>query len=436
MTKLEKYTKQHSDTVLAMKAILEQTDEDGNLTPEQKTEYDALDAKRAGYAEAMTREAAVEKAERFAPAAATAPASPGLSLIRGGEPREAERPWESFGEQMQAIRQAYSPGRVVDPRLYAAASGMNQAVPSEGGFAVAPQFVTAIWDGLNQATENLIGLTDQYTVEGESLSFVANAETSRVTGSRYGGVQGYWINEADQITKSKPKVRTMKLEPKELAVLIYCTAKALENAPALEQFLTRAATDEIGFMVGDSIVNGTGAGQPKGIMGSGCKVTVNKETSQPNTTIVQENIAKMWARLHPRARRNAVWLHNVDIEPQLDFLNTVVKNVAGTENVGGYANKVFDAEKRTLKGRPLMAVEYCQTLGQEGDLILVDLTTYAAGVRAAGLKYASSIHVRFEFAETAFRFMFAVDGQTWLAAPLTPFKGSNTLSSVITLQTR
>jgi hypothetical protein len=62
----------------------------------------------------------------------------------------------------------------------------------------------------------------------------------------------------------------------------------------------------------------------------------------------------MWARLHPRARAGAVWLMNVDCEPQLDFLNTVVKNVAGTENVGGYANKVYDAEKRTIKGRPIV----------------------------------------------------------------------------------
>jgi hypothetical protein len=57
-------------------------------------------------------------------------------------------------------------------------------------------------------------------------------------------------------------------------------------------------------------------------------------------------------------------------------------------------------------------------------------------VRASGLKYASSIHVRFEYAETAFRFMTAVDGQSWMNAPLTPYKGSNTLSNVVTLQSR
>lgn len=441
MTKLEKYQKQHAETVEALRAINEAAaaaNDLGELTPEQDTEYKALDKKRAALQASIQRERETEQADLLAQPVDTAPASgaAALALIRGGFDRGAERPWASFGEQLQAIMAAYSPSMVVDPRLFAAASGMSQGIPSEGGFAIAPQFVADIWDRLNEGTANLLGLTDQYTVTGESLSFPANAETSRATGSRYGGVQGYWINEADQITKSKPKLRKLTLEPKELAVLIYCTAKALENAAGLQQYLSRAATDEIGFLVGDAIVNGDGVGKPKGITVSGAKITVAKETNQAANTVVQENISKMWARLHPRSRPTAVWLHNVDVEPQLDALSTTVKNVAGTENVGGYANKVFDAERRTLKGRPLIAVEYCQTLGTEGDLILVDLGAYASGVRAAGLKYETSIHVRFEFAETAFRFMFAADGQTWLAAPLTPFKGSNTLSTVVTLATR
>ncbi len=127
---------------------------------------------------------------------------------------------------------------------------------------------------------------------------------------------------------------------------------------------------------------------------------------------------------------------NVDVEPTLDDFNTPVKNVAGSENVGGFASAIYNADRNTLKGRPIIFAEYCQSLTTEGDIILVNLKSYATGVRAAGLKYASSIHVRFEFAETAFRFMFAVDGQSWMASALTPYKGSNTLTNIVTLQTR
>lgn len=438
MTRLEKYKAQHGETVVNMKAILEAADAaGGSLTADQDKEYGQLDSKRKTLEASISRETDVEAAELKATAVRTTPAAAESVIVTGGHEREADKPWLSYGEQLQAIRAAYSPGMGFDKRLFAGTpSGMNQMVPSEGGFAVAPQFVTTIWDGINKGTDNLIGMTDQYTVEGESLSFNANAETSRANGSRYGGVQGYWINEADQITKSKPKLRQMKLEPSELAVLVYCTDKSLQNASALEQFLTRASTDEIGFMVGDSIYNGLGGFQPKGLMASGSKVAVNKETSQATGTFLKANANKMWARLHPRLRSNAVWLMNVDVEPTLDDFNTPVKNVAGTENVGGFASAIYNADKNTLKGRPILFVEYCQSLTTEGDVMLVNLGTYASGVRAAGLKYATSIHVRFEYAETAFRFMFAVDGQSWLNSALTPYKGTNTLTNIVTLQTR
>jgi HK97 family phage major capsid protein len=437
MTRLEKYKKQHGETVASQKAILEAAEETGgNLTADQDKEYKVLNTKRVELEASIDRESAIEAAERKATAVVTQAAEP-VTVVRGGEEREVAKPWLSFGEQMKAIQAAYVPGGDFDRRLLAGTpSGMNQMVPSEGGFAVAPQFSTELWDKLNAGTDNLIGETDQYVVEGESLSFNANAETSRANGSRYGGVQGYWINEADQITKSKPKLRQMKLEPTELAVLIYCTAKSLENAPALEQYLQRAATDELGFMIGDSIVNGLGGFQPKGLLLSGSKVTVNKETSQPTGTLLKANVNKMWARMHPRLRGDAIWLANVDVEPTFDDFNTPVKNVAGSENVGGFPSVIYNAEKGTLKGRPIRFVEYCQSLTTEGDLILVNLKTYATGVRGAGVKYATSIHVRFEYAETAFRFMVAIDGQSWLNSALTPFKGANSLTNIVTLQTR
>jgi HK97 family phage major capsid protein len=58
----------------------------------------------------------------------------------------------------------------------------------------------------------------------------------------------------------------VKVEPQQMAVLVYVTEKLLRNSPvALEQYVSRSATSEISFMTGDAIVNGSGAGQPKGL---------------------------------------------------------------------------------------------------------------------------------------------------------------------------
>ena len=358
------------------------------------------------------------------------------ATITVGAQRETLRPFETFGAQLQSVMQASTPGGSVDPRLYAAASGMSQGVPAEGGFLVAPEFSTAIWEGISGAPDAILPLTDNYTVTGESLTFNADAETSRATGSRRGGIRSYWMAEAAQYTASKPTFRQVRVEPYELGVFVYLTDKLMANSGvALQQYVSRCAADEISTMVTEAIVNGTGVGQPKGITAAGAKIEVAKETSQAAATVNQINISKMWARMHPRLRADAVWLYNVDVEPQLDALSTVVKNVADTENVGGYANKVFDAERRTLKGRPLVACESCATLGTAGDLILWSPKSYLTGTRG-GVKEAMSMHLRFDYNEQAFRFLFAVDGQPWHASAITPLKGSNTLSSIVTLAVR
>lgn len=360
-------------------------------------------------------------------------------VVRVGNDRAVDKPWASKTEFFGAVIAADSPTTATSPdvRLFAGPTGMGQAVPSEGGFLVPPTFAQEIWDGVNAEPDSLLAQTDSYPVEGESVTFNANAETSRATGSRFGGVQAYWLNEADAATPSKPKFRQARVEPQEIAALVYLTDKLLRNAPAtLGPYVTRAASSEIDFMVGAAIWAGTGAGQPQGMFTSPSLITVNKETSQAAGTILQENISKMWARLHPRARAGASWYINADVEPALDTLNSVVKNVAGTENVGGYANKVFDAEKRTLKGRPIKVVEYAESLGTKGDIVLWNPQWYLTGVAASGIQQAVSMHVRFLNAEQALRFMFAVDGQPWLAAAQTPFKGANTLSSHVALQSR
>lgn len=350
---------------------------------------------------------------------------------------DPRRGFQSAGEFGLAVMNAMLPGiRAQDERLAALASisGMGQTVGADGGFLVPPEFSNAIWDGLNTAPDNLLGRTDQYTVQGESLTFPANAETSRATGSRYGGIQGYWLAEGSQMQGSKPKFRDVKLEPHGMAVLVYVTDKLLKNSPvALDQYLTRAATDEIAYLTGESIISGTGVGKPKGILNSACRVSIAKENAQAATTIVAANINKMWSRMHPKSRANAVWFINVDIEPQLELLTMNV----GTGGIPIYLppGGIADAPNSRLKGRPVIPIEYCETLGTEGDIILADLKAYASGTRG-GVEAAMSMHLRFDYNESAFRFLFEVDGQPWLNSAITPAKGSNTLSPFVTLAVR
>lgn len=342
--------------------------------------------------------------------------------------------WSNMGEFATGVFAGCKPGGVVDERLrIGAATGMSQGTGSDGGFLVPPEFSSTIYDGVMGQADSLIARTDNYTVTGESLTFPANAETSRATGSRWGGVRGYWISEAAQITSSSPKLRQVKVEPQQLAVLVYATEKLLRNATAAAQYLTRSARDEINFLLGDAIVNGDGVGKPVGFVGHASVVSVSKESGQAAATIVAANINKMWSRCLAAARNRAVWLINQDVEPQLEGLSAVV----GSGGLPIYLppGGIADTPNARLKGRPVIVSEYSATVGTVGDISLVDFSSYLTGTRG-GVQEAMSMHLRFDYAESAFRFMFEADGQPWLASPITPFKGTNTLSPIVTLATR
>jgi HK97 family phage major capsid protein len=168
-------------------------------------------------------------------------------------------------------------------------------------------------------------------------------------------------------------------------------------------------------------------------MASPALVTVPKEAGQGADTVVSENISKMWARMWAKSRANAVWFINQDVEPQLDAMGVTV-GLGGIPTYmppGGLA----DAPYGRLKGRPVVIVEQASTVGDTGDILLADLSQYLL-IDKGGVQAATSIHVQFVTDETAFRFVYRVDGEPVWNAPLTPFKGSNTLSPFVALAAR
>jgi HK97 family phage major capsid protein len=201
-----------------------------------------------------------------------------------------------------------------------------------------------------------------------------------------------------------------------------------------------AFSDELLFAIENAIVNGTGAGQPLGLLTENCKIEVSKETNQTATTLWGPNIVKMWARMWARSRPNAVWLINQDVEPYLWGL-ALEGRYASAATAADAIPIYYPAGTITnqgnygiLMGRPVIPVEFCQTLGTAGDIILVDLSQYLMIQKPAAS--AMSMHVRFTTDELTFRLTYRCDGRMWWKSALTPFKGTNTLSPLITLAAR
>jgi len=361
--------------------------------------------------------------------------SPRSSIKIEKDEQEKRDKFQSFGEQLTAVYQACRPGGFVDPRLASrAATGLQEGRPSDGGFLVQTDFASRILE--NVWTSGLVtSRVTRYTLSGNSNALKLNGmdETSRADGSRAGGIRGYWAGEADEKTSSKPKFRQIELKLNKLIGLCYATDELLEDASALESVITTGFTKEFDFKITDAIINGTGAGQPLGILSSGCLVSVTKEAGQAADTIVYENIVKMWARMMASSMPNAVWLVNQDCLPQLHTMSLAV----GTGGVPVYmpAGGASASPYGTLYGRPVLPIEQCQTLGTAGDIILADLAHYLM-IDKGGLKRDVSIHVRFVYDESCFRFVLRTDGQPELASAITPFNGTDTLSHFVTIADR
>lgn len=332
------------------------------------------------------------------------------------------------GSATEQIVKSFSSDQVVK-----AAQGMGELVGSDGGFLVPPEFSNTVFERVYKEND-LLKRTDQYTVSGNSMVFPRNAESSRANGSRWGGARAYWVQEGGTITASRPTFGRLTLNLHKLACLTSITEELLSDSGiALAQYLGRVFPSEIGFVVGDSLISGTGAGMPLGILNAPCTVSSTRTTAGH---IVSQDIVNMWARLFRSAssgeNSGAAWFINQDCSPDLHLMTLGIGTAGVTTYMppGGLSGKPY----ATLLGAPVFETEWNSTLGTVGDIILADMSQMVS-ISKGGMDTQNSMHLYFATDEQAFRTTFRLDAQPWQAAPLTPFKGSNTQSPFVTLAT-
>lgn len=409
-------------------------DENRDLTEDEAAEFDAIFAEMDKTQKSIARAEKLELSARSVSvphrqSVPQVPKSPRIEVVDDGR-----WGWQSLGEFALGVRTAAMPGGQsrMDNRLIANAPTTygTEGVGSDGGFAVPPQYSSEIVQ-LLKSEQSLLSLTDQMTTTSNSMVFPVD-ETSDWQST--GGILAYWESEAGQITQSKPSFKQLTVNANKVTALVPVSEELREDAPALDRYLRMKAPQKILFKVNLAIVQGTGAGQPLGILNSGALVSVAKETGQAADTIVFENINKMWSRLYAPCRMNAVWLINQDIEPQLDGMSVTV----GTGGAPVYLppGGLADTPYARLKGRPVIPTQACETLGDQGDIILADLSQYLTVQKAGGMRSEVSVHLWFDYDLAAYKFVLRIGGQPWWSTTISARDGSNTMSPFVTLDER
>lgn len=424
----------------ASAAIAAQADEAGeDLTDEQIETIEAnaaeveklskqINARKLVQPQGQGRKTAPEPQNRNEPGRRTVPATARDSARHG---------FQNMGEFAIAAR-AHALGNVenegVKKIMGAATTYGNEGTGTDGGFLIPPEFSQALWTKV-EAEENLMSRCSELTPEGNSMSIPKDETTPWGTA----GVQVYWDGEAATLTQSKGVFETSTLRLHKLTALAPVTDEMLEDARGFESWIKAKVPGIMSHKINSAILDGAGAGMPLGALRSASLISVAKETSQPADSIWKANIDKMWARMYAPWRRNAIWVVNQDAEPALEAMGYSPSGVVPTAaSMPVYLppGGVSEAPYGRLKGRPVIPMQACKTVGDQGDIMLIDLQQYWILKKAAGLRTDTSIHLYFDQSITAFRFIFRLNGQPAWSSAITPQNGSNTLSWAITLDAR
>lgn len=307
---------------------------------------------------------------------------------------------------------------------------------SNGGFILSVELARQIWDKAREVDGPLSRCLFLTTTKNE-FNLPAFDESSRATGSRWGGIRAHWEgSDYANLTPylSDPATAIVPFNPERCIVYSQMSNDLLDDAELAESALSYAAHYDIRFSLVDAMINGLGIKRPLGVIKAPATVTVTRAVS---ADIAVADVNSMWSKLYGPCRRNAIWLTNDDTLLKLDATATTAGWLSNIYLPQGMYGNPYPL----LKGRPVIACEQCPALGQPGDLILGDWSQYGLCARSVdgapdiGMSYlplASVIEARssdekfFDTDQTAFLWKLRVDGKPMWRKQMTIADGSQT----------
>ncbi len=310
---------------------------------------------------------------------------------------------------------------------------LSEGVGAEGGFLLLPELFEAQLMDLNLSEEIIRSRCKVYGIpraKGNSISIPAYEDTTHVSG--IAGVVAYWKPEKGALTESTPTLRKIFMSVNSLTCLSDSSNELIEDsAIPISEMIGFLFKSVIGYKFDEVSIGGTGAGQPLGFRNSPAVITIAKESGQDADTIIYENLVNMFSRLPVNSylKKNTIWISSVSNIPQLMQIGIKL----GT---AGVHIPVFKEEtgKYYMLGKECLFSEHASLLGEEGNLMLVDLSQYALAIKA-GIRIESSIHDKFTTDMSTFRAVIRFDGTPLINSALTLADGSTTVSPYLQLGT-
>ena len=242
----------------------------------------------------------------------------------------------------------------------------STTIPSGGGFSVPEEFAAWLLDA-SLESEIVRPRATVWPMKSDTLK-VPGWDSSTHSASLFGGLVGTWMAELGTASKTYAKMRQIQLNAKKLACYTSASNELVADGVDYENQIQQALVKTLGWYLDYAFIQGSGAGQPLGLINDPALITVDKEDGQDASTIVFENCVKMYARLAPQCMKNAVWIASQTTVPQLLTMSLSV-------GVGGSAitPAVLQSNGQfSLLGKPMLFTEKAPALGSLGQLLLTE----------------------------------------------------------------
>ncbi|WP_458462419.1 phage major capsid protein [Paenibacillus sp.] len=426
-TSLQALLQTRAQKIQKQSDIIEKARAEGgrDLTEDEAQDFDSLDTEiqdLEGQIEAKKkqtdRENSVSARMRSLEAPAGQPFRPS-NFVPGPDPVEKKENYgfASIGEFVNAVRFGDSQGRLESIR-----NDLSMGTSESGGYAVPEQF-----------RDELLRLTAEQAIVRPRANVIppGTPPDSKITipvfeqGAKgaHGGVTVQWIGEGEEKPKTDAKLDVVTLEPYEVAATIQVTDKLLRNWGAANAFIRNLLSQAMVSAEDAAFISGDGVEKPTGFIDAAGRLVVNRATADQ---ISYEDAVLMLSKLLPASLGDALFIASQSAMPQVMTLK---------DPAGNYIFIQGDATKgvpSTLLGIPIRFTGKTRTIGQAGDLVLVDLGYYLVK-DGSGPFIAASEHVLFTKNQTIVKCFWNVDGKPWVKTPLTLEDGVTKVSPYVVL---
>ena len=236
----------------------------------------------------------------------------------------------------------------------------------------------------------------------------------------WGGVLAYWTEEAQYKDETEPSFKQIELVAHKLCCYTEASDELLEDsAISLEDLLRASFAGVTSWERQDAFINGTGAGQPLGVIPAPATITI------PPVALNALAVADFVNMLEAFQGRNPVWFIN----------RRWMSNLLQLQDPSGqyvFIPNAREGAPATLFGFPVFYVEQMPAPGVAGSVLLADWSKYLIGDRQAITIDSTKIY-RFRYDITSWRAVSRVDGQPWLSLPLTLSDGTTQISPFVIL---